>query len=144
VLGAHPRRDHLVVDRQHSGQLQLAQRLHNLMPLHGRCPVLQVGGAAGRSGRKQPPARSPGSRPPALPRAGAARHRVARDVPAARLGRQRPGVGRLDGVEPGLGNCREDVDELAIAVIVAGEPPADLRQRWRQVRGSQLRNGRRS
>jgi hypothetical protein len=44
------------------------------------------------------------------------------DVAAAQLGRQYLGAGRLDGVEPGLGDRRQDIDELAIAVIMAGKP----------------------
>ena len=48
------------------------------------------------------------------------------DVAPEQPGRQRLGTGRLDGVEPGLGNRGQDIDELAIAVVMAGQPPADL------------------
>jgi hypothetical protein len=56
------------------------------------------------------------------------RQDVEHDVAPAQLGRQRFDTGRLDGIEPGLGDCRQDIDELPIAVAVAGEPAADLRQ----------------
>ena len=58
---------------------------------------------------------------------------VEHDVAPAQLGRQRLGAGRLDGIEPSLGGGRQDIDELPIAVAVAGEPAADLRQGRRQI-----------
>lgn len=63
---------------------------------------------------------------------------VEHHVAAAQLGRQRLGAGRPDGVDPGLGDRRQDVDELAIAVVMAGEATANLRQTGGR---SQLRNG---
>ena len=58
---------------------------------------------------------------------------VEHDVAAEQSGCERLGAGRLDSVEPGLGNLRQDIDELAIAVVMAGQPPPDLRQRRRQI-----------
>src|SRR5262252_8880240 len=46
------------------------------------------------------------------------RQDVEHDVAAEHLGRQRLGTGRLDRIEPGLGHSRQDVDELAIAVVL--------------------------
>ena len=108
------------------------------MPLHGTLPQPATDGAAGRNGRSRPPARSTAPEPSGLlpaRRGGVTlpRQDVEHDVAAAQLGRQRLGAGRLDRIEPGLGNRRQDVDELAIAVVMAGKPPADLRQGWRQV-----------
>src|SRR5437868_9330648 len=48
------------------------------------------------------------------------RQDVEYDVAPEQPGRQRLGTGRLDGVEPGLGNRGQDIDELAIAVVMAG------------------------
>ena len=59
------------------------------------------------------------------------RQDVEHDVAAEQPGRQRLAAGRPDGVEPGLGNRCQDIDELAIAVVMAGQPSADLRQRRR-------------
>src|SRR5215468_6062435 len=56
------------------------------------------------------------------------RQDVEHDVAAEQLGRQRLGTGRLDRIEPGLGHSRQDVDELAIAVVMPGKPAPDLRQ----------------
>ena len=58
---------------------------------------------------------------------------VEHDVAPAQLGRQRLGACCFDGIEPSLGDCRQDIDELPIAVAVAGEPAADLRQGRRQI-----------
>ena len=91
-----------------------------------------VAGAIGRRLDRQRQGRRrrhrPGRIAVALPR-----QDVEHDVAAAQPGRQRLGTGRLDRIEPGLGHRRQDVDELAIAVVMAGQPAADLRQRRRQV-----------
>jgi len=58
---------------------------------------------------------------------------VEHDVAAAQLGYQRLGAGRLDGVEPGLGDRCQNIDELAIAVAVASKPAPDLCQGRRQI-----------
>src|SRR5271163_3381808 len=49
------------------------------------------------------------------------RQDVEHDVAAEQPGRECLGTGRLDGIEPGFGNRRQNVDELAIAVVMAGE-----------------------
>src|SRR5713101_253678 len=61
------------------------------------------------------------------------RQDVEHDVAAEESGCERLDTGRLDSVEPGLGNLRQDINKLAIAVVMAGQPPADLRQRRRQI-----------
>src|SRR5216684_4642846 len=61
------------------------------------------------------------------------RQDVEHNVAAEQSGCERLGTGRLDSVEPGLGNLRQDIDELAITVVMAGQPPPDLRQRRRQI-----------
>jgi hypothetical protein len=63
------------------------------------------------------------------------RQDVEHDVAAAQPGRQRLAAGRLDRIEPGLCNRRQDVDELAIAIVMPGKPATDSAPR------SQLRNG---
>jgi hypothetical protein len=58
---------------------------------------------------------------------------VEHDVTTEKLSRQRLGTGRFDRVEPCLGDRRQNIDELAIAVVMPGKPAPDLRQRWRQI-----------
>src|SRR5215471_9364247 len=61
------------------------------------------------------------------------RQDIEHDVAAEQLGRQRLGTRRFDCIEPAPGHSRQDVDELAIAVVMPGEPAPNLRQCRRQI-----------
>src|SRR5271165_7364229 len=90
-----------------------------------RVAQLVIAGAVGRRLDRQRQRRRGRYRPSrggiALPR-----QDVEHDVAAEQLGRQRLGTGRLDRIEPGLGHGCQDVDELAIAVVMPGKLAPDL------------------
>ncbi len=152
MLGAQPRRNHLVVGGAHAGQLELAHQLDDLMPLHGSSPLgvdlferraaqLVVAGAIGHRFDRQRQRRRRCDRSGrigiALPRQDVEHH-----IAAKQPSRERLGAGRLDGVEPGFGNLRQDIDELAPSDMAPSSWPANRRRICASTGGrSQLRNG---
>src|SRR5882672_11268408 len=100
--------------------------------LDRRVAQLVVAGAIGRRLDRQRQGRR-GRHWPGRVNVALARQDVEYDVAAEELGRKSLGAGCLDRVETGLGNRSQNVDELAVAVAMAGQPTPDLRQCRRQV-----------